>query len=152
MYCKYCNSLFNIRYSYLGKNYCDVPVHWRIVAGLITTFWYIDIGLWYCTLKTKDQKDNNNKKEKKNNEKRKKKREKRKKDTWNTLFATIIPSVQTGELHRLPSQAPWIILQAFLSCSYRAHSTTKIRHQSACIQYFASRTSHRKRKIWHPTE
>ena len=33
MYCKYRDSLFNIRYSYRGKKYHDVPVHRCIVAG-----------------------------------------------------------------------------------------------------------------------
>ena len=37
MYRKYCNSLFNIRYLYSGKKYCDVPVHRCIIAGLMGT-------------------------------------------------------------------------------------------------------------------
>ena len=37
MYRKYRDSLFNIRYSYCGKKYRDVPVHLCIVAGLMTT-------------------------------------------------------------------------------------------------------------------
>ena len=38
MYRKYCDSLFNIRYSYRGKKYRDAPVHQCIVAGLIVQF------------------------------------------------------------------------------------------------------------------
>ena len=34
MYCKYRDSLSNIRYSYRGKNYRDVPVHRCIIACL----------------------------------------------------------------------------------------------------------------------
>ena len=34
MYHKYRYSLFDILYSYRGKKYRDVPVHWCIVAGL----------------------------------------------------------------------------------------------------------------------
>ena len=36
MYHKYRDSLFNIRYSYRGQKYRDVPVHRCIVAGLRT--------------------------------------------------------------------------------------------------------------------
>ena len=36
MYRKYRDSLFNIRYLYPGKKYCDVSVHWCIVAGLLS--------------------------------------------------------------------------------------------------------------------
>ena len=42
MYRKYRDSLFNIRYSYRGKKYCDVPLHWFILAGVpvcLTMFW-----------------------------------------------------------------------------------------------------------------
>ena len=35
VYRKYRNSLFNIQYLYRGKKYCDVLVHWCIIAGLI---------------------------------------------------------------------------------------------------------------------
>ena len=35
MYRKYRDSLFNIRYSYSGKKYRDVPVHRCIIAGLV---------------------------------------------------------------------------------------------------------------------
>ena len=57
MYHKYRDSLINMRYSYRGKKYPNVPVHRCIVAGLVQT-WNNIKTLSFAQYKKKEKKEN----------------------------------------------------------------------------------------------